>query len=451
VNRLGTLERYRATLEQTPLAQDFGRLLGFNGLVIEASGPDVKIGELCEIDGHDAGQSDSSKSISAEVVGFRDGRVLLMPFANLRGVSAGARIRALRRTLRVPVSRSMIGRVLDAFGEPLDGGPAITPEGYRDIQSPPINPLCRAPLDQVLETGVRAIDGVMPIAKGQRVGVFAGSGVGKSTLLGMMARHVHADVIVVAMIGERGREVGDFLHESLGEEGLKRSVMMVATSDQSALVRTHAVHAAHAVAEFFRDQGLDVLLMLDSITRFAMAQREVGLAVGEPPTSRGYPPSVFNLLPQILERGGRLRAGGSISAIYSVLVEGDDMNEPVADHMRAILDGHVVLSRDLASRGQLPAIDLLSSVSRLTGRVADERQQLLVQRVKSIISTYETSRDLVDMGAYQAGANPALDEAIAVYPALIECLRQRPSQSSSLQETIAMLEAAVGSHMQVRV
>ena len=230
MSRLSTLERYRATLGEIPMAQDFGRLLGFNGLVIEASGPDVKIGELCEIDGQDAGQPDSSKSISAEVVGFRDGRVLLMPFANLRGVSAGARIRALGRALRVPVSRSMIGRVLDAFGEPLDGGPPITPEGYREIQSPPINPLRRAPLDQLLETGVRAIDGVMPIAKGQRVGVFAGSGVGKSTLLGMMARHVRADVIVVAMIGERGREVGDFLHESLGEEGLKRSVMMVATS-----------------------------------------------------------------------------------------------------------------------------------------------------------------------------------------------------------------------------
>jgi flagellum-specific ATP synthase len=284
---------------------------------------------------------------------------------------------------------------------------------------------------------------VMPIAKGQRVGVFAGSGVGKSTLLGMMARHVKADVVVVGMIGERGREVGDFLQESLGPEGRKRSVMMVATADQSALVRTHAVHAAHAVAEYFRDMGLDVLLIVDSITRFAMAQREVGLAVGEPPTSRGYPPSVFNLLPQILERGGRVRDGGSISAIYSVLVEGDDMNEPVADHMRAILDGHVVLSRELASRGQLPAIDLLSSVSRLISRVADARHQQLSTRIKTIISTYESSRDLVDMGAYQAGANPALDEAIALYPKLIECLKQTPAQSASLGDTMARLEKAL--------
>ncbi|MBE1162740.1 FliI/YscN family ATPase [Dyella sp. 7MK23] len=430
-----TLDRYAHALQRRTMVREYGHLLGFNGLVIEASGPDVKIGELCEIDSHAQGQP-----VSAEVVGFRDGKVLLMPFGHLRGIAAGARVRSLGRALRVPVARAMVGRVIDAFGEPLDGGPAIVAEAYREIQPVPINPLRRVPLDQPLETGVSAIDGIMPIAKGQRVGVFAGSGVGKSTLLGMMARHVKADVIVVGMIGERGREVGDFLQESLGPEGLRRSVMMVATADQSALVRTHAVHAAHAMAEYFRDLGLDVLLIVDSITRFAMAQREVGLAVGEPPTSRGYPPSVFNLLPQILERGGRVREGGSISAIYSVLVEGDDMNEPVADHMRAILDGHVVLSRELAGRGQLPAIDLLSSVSRLVSRVADARHQQLATRIKSIIATYENSRDLVDMGAYQAGSNVALDEAIALYPGLTDCLKQRPSQSTSLQETVERLE-----------
>ncbi|MFK2890733.1 FliI/YscN family ATPase [Dyella flagellata] len=430
-----TLDRFNSALDRMALVREYGHLLGFNGLVIEASGPDVKIGELCEIEG-DA----RAPKVSAEVVGFRDGKLLLMPFGHLRGVAAGARVRSLGRALRIPVARAMVGRVLDAFGEPLDGGPGIAAEGYREVQPAPINPLRRVPLDEPLETGVCAIDGVMPIAKGQRVGVFAGSGVGKSTLLGMMARHVKADVIVVGMIGERGREVGDFLQESLGPEGRRRSVMMVATADQPALVRTHAVHAAHAVAEYFRDMGLDVLLIVDSITRFAMAQREVGLAVGEPPTSRGYPPSVFNLLPQILERGGRVCEGGSISAIYSVLVEGDDMNEPVADHMRAILDGHVVLSRELASRGQLPAIDLLSSVSRLLSRVADARQQKLSQRVKSILSTYETSRDLVDMGAYQAGANPALDEAIVLHPRLVDCLRQMPGQSASLRETVDKLE-----------
>ena len=432
------LDRYRSLLERKPMAHAYGSLLGFNGLVIEALGPDDKIGELCEIDGN--GQSEN---IRAEVVGFREGRVLLMPFGHLRGVSAGARVRSLGRALKVPVGPGMIGRVLDAFGTPLDGGPVIEAESHRDIQPPPINPMSRVPLDEALETGVRAIDGVLPFAKGQRVGVFAGSGVGKSTLLGMMARHVRADVVVVAMIGERGREVGDFLQEALGAEGRGRSLMLVATADQPALVRTHAVHAAHAVAEYFRDQGLDVLLIVDSITRFAMAQREVGLAVGEPPTSRGYPPSVFNLLPQILERGGRVLGGGSISAIYSVLVEGDDMNEPVADHMRAILDGHVVLSRDLAARGQLPAIDLLSSVSRLVSRVTNEEEQQIILRVRTIVSTYEASRDLVDMGAYQAGANPLLDEAILLYPRIIECLRQTPTQWSTRQESVELLRAIV--------
>jgi flagellum-specific ATP synthase len=256
-----------------------------------------------------------------------------------------------------------------------------------------------------------------------------------------MARHVRADVVIVAMIGERGREVGDFLDNALGAQGRERSVMLVATADQPALVRTHAVHAAHAMAEYFRDLGMDVLLIVDSITRFAMAQREVGLAVGEPPTSRGYPPSVFNLLPQILERGGRIRNSGSISAIYSVLVEGDDMNEPVADHMRAILDGHVVLSRDLAARGQLPAIDLLSSVSRLVSSVASEDEQQIISRIRAIVSTYEASRDLVDMGAYQAGANPLLDEAIIVYPRIVECLRQRPLEWSTRSESIELLRA----------
>lgn len=433
-----TLDRYVSLLTDQPLAHRSGELLGFNGLVVEAHGPDATIGELCEIESAADGQR-----IRAEVVGFRDGRVLLMPFGHLRGVSIGARVRALGCSLQVPVGRAMIGRVIDAFGAPLDGGPSITAEGQRDIQRAPINPMRRAPLDEALETGVRAIDGVLPLAKGQRVGVFAGSGVGKSTLLGMMARHVRADVVVIALVGERGREVGDFLDNALGEEGRKRSVMLVATADQPALVRTHAVHAAHAIAEFFRDEGMDVLLIVDSITRFAMAQREVGLAVGEPPTSRGYPPSVFNLLPQILERGGRVRDGGSVSAIYSVLVEGDDMNEPVADHMRAILDGHVVLSRELAARGQLPAIDLLSSVSRLVSSVADEEQQQFIQRVRSIISTYQASRDLVDMGAYQAGANPLLDEAIVLYPRIVECLCQRPMQWSTRDESIGLLGAIV--------
>jgi len=438
MSRHALVERYVQSLARRQLTSDCGRLLGFNGLVVEAEGPDVKVGELCDIQ-----TSAGASPVHAEAVGFRDGRLLLMPFGHMRGVAAGARIRALGRSLRIPVGRATVGRIVDAFGEPLDAGPPIVAESYRDVQPAPINPLRRAPLNDALETGVSAIDAVMPLAKGQRVGVFAGSGVGKSTLLGMMARHVRADVVVVALIGERGREVGDFLEDALGAQGRSRSVMIVATADQPALVRTHAVHAAHATAEYFRDQGLDVLLIVDSITRFAMAQREVGLAVGEPPTSRGYPPSVFNLLPQILERGGRIRDGGSISGIYSVLVEGDDMNEPVADHMRAILDGHIVLSRELASRGQLPAIDLLSSVSRLVSRVASDGERALATRIKSIISTYETSRDLIDMGAYQAGSNAALDEAIVLYPALIDCLRQLPEHSSSRSDSMTRFRAVL--------
>lgn len=437
MNAAAVLADYRHSLARRQLTRVYGSLIGFNGLVVESHGPDARIGELCDIEVGGAGHP-----VRAEVVGFREGNVLLMPFGHLRGVAAGARVQALGHALRIPLGRAMVGRVLDAFGEPLDSGPAVEVEQHRDVQRPPINPLRRAPLDEVLETGVRAIDGMLSCAKGQRIGIFAGSGVGKSTLLGMMARHVRADVVVVALIGERGREVGDFLTDALGAQGRERSVMLVATADQPALVRTHAVHAAHAAAEFFRDQGMDVLLIVDSITRFAMAQREVGLAVGEPPTSRGYPPSVFNLLPQILERGGRVLGAGSISAIYSVLVEGDDMNEPVADHMRAILDGHIVLSRDLAARGQLPAIDLLASVSRLARRVSTPEEQELVQQVRTIMATYESSRDLIDMGAYQAGASPDLDRAIALYPRLAACLRQTPDQSSSRRESIGLLREA---------
>jgi flagellum-specific ATP synthase len=435
-----TLRRYRDAIDRAPMATRWGELVGFNGLVAEAIGPDAKIGELCEID---VGKGDAP--LVAEVVGFREGRVLLMPFGYLRGTTAGARVRALGRSLRLPAARAMLGRVLDAFGKPLDGGAEIVPDAWYEIEREPINPLQRAELDQVLETGVRAVDTLLPFAKGQRVGIFAGSGVGKSTLLGMMANHVSADVIVIAMIGERGREVGDFLAESLGPQGRARSVMLVATADQPALVRTHAVHAAHAVAEYFRDCGKDVLLIVDSITRFAMAQREVGLAAGEPPTSRGYPPSVFNLLPKILERGGRLRDSGSISAIYSVLVEGDDMNEPVADHMRAILDGHVVLSRELAGRGQLPAIDILASVSRLVSHVATREEQRLIQRIKLLMSTYEASRDLIDMGAYQKGANPLLDEAIALQPSLNAFLGQRPGDHSSRGDALDRLREILAS------
>lgn len=426
-------ERYREALRAADLDARIGHLVAFNGLVIEAHGPDVALGELCEIEGHGANR------LHAEVVGFREGRVLLMPEGPLQGVVVGASIRATGQTRQVPVGRALLGRVVDAFCAPLDDGGPVRCEARYPIRQPPINPLARADISEVLETGVRAIDTLLTLGKGQRIGVFAGSGVGKSTLLGMLARHVRADVIVVAMIGERGREVGDFLEHALGKHGRARSVVMVATADQPALVRAHAAHAAHAVAEYFRDQQLDVLLILDSITRFAMAQREISLAVGEPPTSRGYPPSVFNLLPQILERGGRLREGGSISSVYSVLVEGDDMNEPVADHMRAILDGHIVLSRDLAARAQLPAIDPLSSVSRLLARLVHPAEDALIRRARAALATYEGSHDLVEMGAYQPGSNASLDAALAIVPRLKVLFAQRPDESTPRSDAMKSL------------
>ncbi|XRD81710.1 FliI/YscN family ATPase [Dyella halodurans] len=430
--------KFRAALAETAMVRRLGRLVAFNGLAIEAEGPDALIGELCRVSGHG-----SDGPVLAEVVGFREGRVLLMPFGHLRGMPIGATVEALGRRSRIPVGKEMIGRVLDAFGAPLDGKPAFRATAERDIHGEAVNPMARAPLNEGLETGVKVIDGLMPLAKGQRVGIFAGSGVGKSTLLGMLAGHVRADVIVVGLIGERGREVTDFLQDALSKEGRERSVLIVATADQPALTRTHAVHAAHAVAEHFRELGLDVLLVIDSITRFAMAQREVGLAAGEPPTSRGYPPSVFNLLPQILERGGSLKGAGTITAVYSVLVEGDDMNEPVADHMRAILDGHIVLSRDLAARGQLPAIDLLSSVSRLQAKVCQAEELDLMRQTRAMVALYESSRDLVEMGAYQAGSNPALDDALRRQPRIVEFIRQSPGERCSRESSMRLLREVV--------
>lgn len=429
-------EHYRAALRSADLAVRIGHLVAFNGLVIEAEGPDAALGELCEIEA----RSERGR-LMAEVVGFREGRVLLMPDGPLQGVSVGVAIRATGQSRRVPVGRALLGRVINAFGEALDDRGPLRYDASYPLQRAPINPLNRSEISEILETGVRAIDALTTLGKGQRIGIFAGSGVGKSTLLGMLARHVRVDVTVVAMIGERGREVGDFLEHALGPQGRARSVVMVATADQPALVRTHAVHAAHAVAEYFRDQQLDVLLILDSITRFAMAQREISLAIGEPPTSRGYPPSVFSLLPQILERGGRVRESGSISSIYSVLVEGDDMNEPVADHMRAILDGHIVLSRDLAARGQLPAIDPLRSVSRLLGRLIDPAEQAMVRRVQAALALYESSHDLVEMGAYRAGSNPSLDAALTIMPELEALFGQRPDESTSRADVMSAIAA----------
>lgn len=430
--------RLAAAAARADTAHRHGRLKAFNGLVIEASGPDAHLGELCELL-----PAQGRPAVQAEVVGFRDDRVLLMPYGNVQGIAADSLVRATGHSLSIPVGDALLGRVVDAFSQPLDGGPPLVCEQRYPLYREPINPLDRADIDEVLETGVRAIDTLLTLGVGQRVGVFAGSGVGKSTLLGMLARHVRADVTVLALVGERGREVGDFLRHSLGADGLARAVVMVATADQPALVRTHAVHAAHAVAEYFRDQGRSVLLIVDSMTRFAMAQREIGLAVGEPPTFRGYTPSVFAQLPRILERCGRLKSGGAISAVYSVLVEGDDMNEPVTDHMRAILDGHIVLQRDLAARGHLPAIDPLQSTSRLLGQLLDPAEQALVREARRHLATFAGSRDLIELGAHQRGANPALDLAVDLKPALDRLLCQTPTDASARAEAMAMLERAL--------
>ncbi len=428
-------ERLTTAVEQAPMALREGRVVAFNGLVIEAIGPDARLGELCEI-----ATAPERPGIKAEVVGFRDGRVLLMPFGAVQGVALDSVVRALGRPISIPVGRGLLGRVVDAFSSPLDALGAIDYTDAYPLYREPINPLARREIDTLVETGVRTIDSLLTIGEGQRVGIFAGSGVGKSTLLGMLARHVSSDVIVLGLIGERGREVGEFVAHTLGPEGLKRSVVIAATSDQPALVRAHAAHAAHAIAEYFRDLGLSVLLVVDSMTRFAMAQREIGLAIGEPPTFRGYTPSVFSQLPRMLERCGRLLCGGAITGLYSVLVEGDDMNEPITDHMRAILDGHIVLTRELAARGHHPAIDPLHSVSRLMSQVATEAEQKTAREARGVLAVFEGSRDLVELGAHQRGINAALDRAVDLKPLLDEVLMQGPREVSSRAETYARLD-----------
>ena len=427
-----------ASIQQADLAHRHGRLVAFNGLVIESIGPNAHLGELCELI-----PEDGSEPVAAEVVGFRQDRLLLMPYGKVQGISADSLVRATGRSLSIPVGWNLLGRVIDAFSRPLDGKGAIGNTLDYPLYREPINPLDRAEITDVLETGISAIDTMLTLGVGQRVGVFSGSGVGKSTLLGMMARHVTADVTVLALIGERGREVGDFIRNALGEQGLKRAVVIAATADQPALVRTHAVHAAHAIAEFFRDQGKSVLLIVDSMTRFAMAQREIGLAIGEPPTFRGYTPSVFAMLPRVLERCGRLKGSGAISAVYSVLVEGDDMNEPITDHMRAILDGHIVLTRELAARGHHPSIDLLHSTSRLMSHLADPDEQAIAHEAKRMLAVFEASRDLVELGAHQRGANPVLDRAIDCKPGLDAALTQRPEETFRRADAYRQLQCAI--------
>jgi len=394
-------------------------------MVVESNGPDVFLGEQCYI--YSRYQGDP---VPAEVVGIKDGKVLLMPFGELKGIRLGSEVIASGRSIQVPVGDSLLGRVIDAFGNPLDSKPTPSLVEHYPLYVENVNPLNRPRIGEVLETGVKAIDTLLTLGRGQRVGIFAGSGVGKSTLLGMIARNMNADVNVIALIGERGREVLEFIEDSLGQQGLQRSVVVVATSDQPALVRTHAALAATTIAEYFRDQGLNVLLTMDSITRFAMAQREIGLAIGEPPTARGYTPSVFAALPKLLERGGTSNTGGSITALYTVLVEGDDdINDPVADNIRAILDGHISLTRELANHRHYPAIDILHSNSRLLQQLLDENEMRILEKTIRMLSVYEKSRDLIEVGAYKKGINPELDDAINKVPDIEKFLKQGLKES----------------------
>ena len=430
---------YLNAVNSTEFVRRIGTVTQFFGLIVEANGPDAFLGECCEIF-NKAG----TVPVRAEVVGIKDAKVLLMPYGELRGIRNGSEVVATGSPVKIPVGDALLGRVVDAFGQPLDSGSLGVIENEYPIYAAPLNPLDRPPIKEVLETGVRAIDTLLTIGRGQRMGIFAGSGVGKSTLLGMIARHMNADVNVIALIGERGREVRDFLDNVLGKDGLARSVVVVATSDQPALVRSHAALAATAIAEYFRDQGKDVVLTMDSVTRFAMAQREIGLAIGEPPTSRGYTPSVFAMLPRLLERGGTSANGGCITALYTVLVEGDDFNDPISDSIRAILDGHIVLTRELANHGHYPSIDVLQSNSRLMKDLLAKRDLEFSRKAVQVLSTHEKYKDMIEIGAYKNGSNPALDKAIRLVPHINEFLcqdfDQRVVRAESFQRLRKIIE-----------
>ena len=420
--------RYLEELHETDLVRINGRVRQVIGTVIESNGPPMAIGETASI-----AYKRNAEPVLAEAVGFRDAKVLLMPLGELGGIAAGSEVVALGKPLSIGLSDNLLGRVLDGLGRPLDGLGPIAGARRSDVNGAPPSALGRRRVTEPLGVGVRAIDGLLSVGKGQRVGIFAGSGVGKSTVLGMMARNTSADVNVIALVGERGKEVRDFLERDLGEAGLKRSVVVVATSDQPALVRIKAAFVATRIAEYFRDQGLDVMLMMDSVTRFAMAQREVGLAIGEPTTTRGYTPSVFALLPKLLERTGT-STHGTITALYTVLVDGDDMNEPVADAVRSILDGHIVLSRKLASANHYPAIDVLASVSRVMPDVVPPAHYSAASTVRDIMATYRDAEDLVNIGAYVAGSNPRVDHALARIDQVRMFLRQGIYESSSFAD-----------------
>jgi flagellum-specific ATP synthase len=403
------LSKYHRLLDRVNPIRVHGKVSEIIGLVVEGHGPVASLGELCAIY-----PSGDGRPVTAEVVGFKKGKVLLMPLDTLQGLGPGCKIISLGKQASIGVGPGFLGRVIDGLGQPIDDKGSIDYDDSYPIYADPINPLKRGRIEAPMDLGVKAINGVLTCGKGQRMGIFSGSGVGKSVLMGMIARNTKADINVIGLIGERGREVREFLEKNLGLEGLKRSVIVVAASDRHPLIRMRAAYVATTISEYFRDHGKDVLLMIDSLTRFAMAQREIGLSIGEPPTTKGYTPSVFSLLPKLLERSGLDAGKGSITGLYTILVEGDDFNEPIADSARSILDGHIALTRELANKNHYPAIDVLQSISRVMIDVVDEEQRKKANEVQSILATYKKAEDLINIGAYVQGSNPDIDYAIAM-------------------------------------
>lgn len=428
----------RNELKNADLYRHMGKITKIVGMTIEASGPSSNIGDICRI--YKKGEGEDF--IFAEITGFNKDKVLLMPYSDIEGIGPGSIVDSTGNKLSVNCSPYLVGRIIDAVGRPLDGKEPIPVGVSYEIAGQPVNPLTRPAIKDVIPMGVKAIDGLLTIGRGQRMGIFAGSGVGKSTLLGMIAKEVEADINVIALVGERGREVLEFIERDLGEKGMARSVLVIATSDQPAMMRNKCPMTATAIAEYFKDQGKNVLLMMDSLTRYAMAQREIGLATGEAPIARGYTPSIYTTLPKLLERAGNFEKG-SITGIYTVLVEGDDTNEPISDTVRGIIDGHIILSRKVAAKNHYPAIDILGSVSRLMSEIADSEHKDVAAKLRNIMSVYEANYDLISIGAYKKGTNKTIDEAIDKIDKINSFLVQKTDESFSFEETVKLLKEAV--------
>ncbi|MBI5894327.1 MAG: flagellar protein export ATPase FliI [Deltaproteobacteria bacterium] len=429
-----SLDRLYRVVDETNPIRTNGKVTRVVGLVIEGLGPGASVGELCNVYPKGKGEP-----VLCEVIGFTEGKILLMPLGEIKGLGPGSKIVSVGGSATVKVGRNLLGRVVDGLGNPIDGKGSLNLDHENPLYAMPLNPLKRARITEPLDVGVNAINGLLTCGRGQRLGIFAGSGVGKSVLLGMMARNTEADVNVIALIGERGREVKEFIEKDLKEEGLKRSVVIAATSDQPPLVRLRGAYTATAIAEYFRDKGEQVLFMMDSLTRFAMAQREVGLSIGEPPTTKGYPPSVFASIPKLLERAGTCSGEGAITGFYTVLVEGDDINEPIADATRAVLDGHIVLSREMASHGHYPAIDVLGSTSRVMIDVVEQKHKEYAQRLKSVMATYRRSYDLISIGAYKQGSDPQVDNAVKMIDRINGYLKQDIDEKVTYADSIERL------------